>query len=85
MLTASTNDGPSKFVRTYTFPSCLPDPDRLVVQTRPVVVRAAPTRSLRFQGRAALRFGILLRQGAGGSLTTHPDHTPLHGGTNWRK
>ena len=27
----------------YTFPSCLPDPGRLVVPTRPVVVRAAPT------------------------------------------
>ena len=29
----------------YTFPSCLPDPDRLVVPTRPGVVRAAPTLS----------------------------------------
>jgi hypothetical protein len=27
----------------YTFPPCLPDPDRLAVPTRPVVVRAAPT------------------------------------------
>src|SRR3989475_1284649 len=27
---------------SYTFPSCLPDPDHLAVLTRPVVVRAAP-------------------------------------------
>src|SRR5712691_5272607 len=31
------------FLLTYTFPPCLPDPSRLVVPTRPVVVRAAPT------------------------------------------
>src|SRR6266542_3701620 len=30
------------FLLTYTFPPCLPDPSRLVVPTRPVVVRAAP-------------------------------------------
>src|SRR6266542_2765749 len=30
------------FLLTYTFPSCLPDPSRLVVPTRSVVVRAAP-------------------------------------------
>ena len=30
------------FLLSYTFPSCLPDPSRLVVLTRPVVVRAAP-------------------------------------------
>src|SRR5438128_5279654 len=28
---------------SYTFPSCLPDPDHLAVLVRPVVVRAAPT------------------------------------------
>lgn len=27
---------------TYTFPPCLPDPDRLAVPVRPVVIRAAP-------------------------------------------
>src|SRR5215475_6021721 len=31
------------FLLTYTFPPCLPDPSRLVVPTRSVVVRAAPT------------------------------------------
>src|ERR1700726_1509566 len=31
------------FLHSYTFPSRLPDPDRLAVPTRPVVVRAAPT------------------------------------------
>ena len=30
------------FLLSYTFPPCLPDPSRLVVPTRPVVVRAAP-------------------------------------------
>src|SRR6266511_4843667 len=30
------------FLLSYTFPSCLPDPSRLVVPTRSVVVRAAP-------------------------------------------
>jgi hypothetical protein len=33
------------FTRRYTFPSCLPDPSRLVVPARPVVVRAAPAAS----------------------------------------
>jgi hypothetical protein len=33
-----------------TFPSRLPDPGRLGVLARPVVVGAAPTRTLRFQG-----------------------------------
>src|SRR5215210_982471 len=32
------------FLHSYTFPSCLPDPGRLAVPTRPVVVEAAPTR-----------------------------------------
>ena len=33
------------FTGRYTFPSCLPDPSRLVVPARPVVVRAAPAAS----------------------------------------
>ena len=41
---------------TYTFPSCLPGPDRLAVPTRPVVVRAACHLRLRLQGQAALSF-----------------------------
>ena len=37
-------EGVPPLVHTYcTFPSCLPDPDRLAVPTRPVVVGAAPT------------------------------------------
>lgn len=31
-----------RFLHSYTFPSCLPDPGRLVVPTRAVVIRAAP-------------------------------------------
>src|ERR1035437_1830305 len=54
----------------YTFPSCLPDPSRLVVPTRPVVVRAASRPSLRFQGQAALSFTALLRQVGGGVLSS---------------
>ena len=46
----------------YAFPSCLPDPSRLAVPTRPAVVRAASHPSLRFQGQAALSFTGLLRQ-----------------------
>src|ERR687892_1469249 len=32
------------FLHSYTSPSCLPDPSRLAVPARPVVVEAAPTR-----------------------------------------
>jgi hypothetical protein len=48
----------------YTFPSRLPDPDRLAVPARPVVVGAAPTRALRFQGQAAPSFNDPLRRAA---------------------
>src|SRR5258708_22018189 len=41
------------FLLSYTFPSCLPDPSRLVVPTRPVVVRAASRPPLRPQGQTA--------------------------------
>ena len=37
----------------YTFPSRLPDPGRLAVPTRPVVVGAAPIHALRFQSQTA--------------------------------
>ena len=40
------------FLHSYTFPSCLPDPGRLAVPTRPVVVGAAPT--LAFVSRLGL-------------------------------
>ena len=53
----------------YTFPPRLPDPGRLAVPTRPVVVGAAPTRTLRLQGQAAPSFNDPLRRAAVGSLT----------------
>jgi len=49
-----------------TFPSRLPDPDRLAVPIRPVVVGAASHPSLCFQGQAAPCFTGLLRQTGGG-------------------
>src|ERR1039458_4619534 len=39
------------FLHSYTFPSRLPDPGRLAVPTRPVVVRAAPTLPCDSRGR----------------------------------
>jgi len=61
------------------FRRCLPDPGRLAVPTRPVVVRAASRPPLRFQGQTALSFTGLLRQTGGGSF--HP--TRIHG-ASWR-
>src|SRR4051794_16566254 len=60
----------------YTFPSRLPDPGRLAVPTRPVVVGAAPTHALRFQGQAAPSFNDPLRRAAVGSLTPLGQSTP---------
>ena len=69
----------------YTFPSRLPDPDRLAVPTRPGVVGAAPTLRLRPQAQAAPSFKDLLRQANGGVLSpppstwrlvAHPNDTP---------
>ena len=63
-------EGVQPLVRSrYTFPSRLPDPGRLAVPARPVVVGAAPTRTLRFQGQAAPSFSNPLRRAAVGSLT----------------
>ena len=59
-----------------TFPSRLPDPGRLAVPTRPVVVGAAPTRALRFQGQAAPSFNDPLRRAAVGSLIPLDQSTP---------
>src|SRR4030088_3496109 len=50
----------------------LPDPTRLAVPGRPVVLRAACHPSLRLQGRAAPRFIDLLRQADGGALSSPP-------------
>jgi hypothetical protein len=51
-----------------TFLSRLPDPDRLAVPIRPVVVGAASHPSLRFQGQAAPYFTGLPPQARGGFL-----------------
>ena len=63
----------------YTFPSCLPDPGRLAVQTRPVVVRAASHPHLLIQGQAALSFTGLLRQAGGGVLPSPPGYMAPRG------
>ena len=47
---------------TYTFPSRLPDPGRLAVPTRPVVVGAAPALPGVSRDQAALSFTGPLRQ-----------------------
>jgi hypothetical protein len=60
----------------YTFPSRLPDPGRLAVPTRPVVVGAAPTRVPRFQDRAAPSFSDPLRRATVGSLFPLGQSTP---------
>jgi hypothetical protein len=70
-------EGVQPLVRSrYTFPSRLPDPGRLAVPTRPVVVGAAPTHTLRFQGRTAPSFNDPLRRAAVGSLTPLGQSTP---------
>ena len=60
----------------YTFPSRLPDPGRLAVPTRPVVVRAAPAHALRFQDRAAPSFSDPLRRATGRYLNPLDHSTP---------
>jgi hypothetical protein len=70
-------EGVQPLVRSrYTFPSRLPDPSRLAVPARPVVVGAAPTRALRFQDRAAPSFNDPLRRAAVGSLIPLGHSTP---------
>ena len=67
-----TLEGLSHWLLAHTFPSCLPDPGRLTVPTRPVVVGAACRPSLRSQGQTAPNFGRLLRQPTGGALSSPP-------------
>jgi hypothetical protein len=70
-------EGIQPLVRSrYTFPSGLPDPGRLAVPTRPVVVGAAPTHALRFQSQAAPSFNDPLRRAAVGSLIPLGQSTP---------
>src|SRR4029434_4370871 len=58
------------FTRRYTVLPCLPDPGRLAVPTRPVVVRAAPTLPGASQAGLPSASAGLLRQPSGGSF--HP-------------
>jgi len=57
---------------SYTFSSRLPDPGRLVVPTRPVVVRAAPTLACISTVRLPSASTSLLRQASGGVLSSPP-------------
>ena len=67
------------FTARYTVLPCLPDPGRLAVPTRPVVVRAAPTLPGASQAGLPSASAGLLRQPSGGSL--HP--TRSHS-ASWR-
>jgi hypothetical protein len=67
------------FTRRYTVLPCLPDPGRLAVPTRPVVVRAAPTLPGASQAGLPSASAGLLRQPSGGSF--HP--TRSHS-ASWR-
>src|SRR3954454_3458547 len=70
----STLEGVQPLVHSrYASPPRLPDPGRLVVPTRPVVVRAASRPPLHLQRRTALSYTDLPRQTGGGSL--HPTWT----------
>ena len=63
----------------YTFPSCLPDPDRLTVPVRPGVVEAASRPGLHLQTQTASSFTGLLRQTRGAGLAPAPGHMAPHG------
>src|SRR4029434_11106738 len=67
------------FTRRCTVLPCLPDPGRLAVTTRPVVVRAAPTLPGASQAGLPSASAGLLRQPSGGSF--HP--TQSHS-ASWR-
>src|SRR6266545_3149201 len=67
------------FTSRYTVLPCLPDPGRLAVPTRPVVVRAAPTPPGASQAGLPSASARLLRQPSGGSF--HP--TRSHS-ASWR-
>jgi hypothetical protein len=65
---------------SYTFSSRLPDPPRLAVPGRPVVVRTASHPPRRPPDQAVLRFAKLLRQPSGKGLAPLPGHS----GASWR-
>ena len=63
----------------YASPSRLPDPGRLAVPARPVVVRAASHPPQRLQGQAALSFTGLLRQPGEVGLSPAPGYMAPRG------
>ena len=65
-------EGVHHWFLSYTFPSCLPDPGRLAVPTRPVVVGAAPTLPCASRVRLPPASPSLLRQADGGVLSSPP-------------
>ena len=67
------------FLHSYAVPPRLPDPGRLAVPTRPVVVRAAPTLPCIPQGQAALSFTRAAATARRWVLSPHPAH-----GASWR-
>src|SRR5215211_3698936 len=74
---AASLEGVRPLVRSRcTFPPRLPDPDRLAVPVRPVVVGAAPTRAVRFQDQAAPSFSDPLRRATVGYLNPLDHSTP---------
>jgi len=69
----------TRWFLAYTFPSRLPDPDRLAVPTRPGVVGAACHPHPRSRDQAAPSFASLLRQTSGGVLSPPLDTTAPRG------
>ena len=76
----STLEGVQPLVHSrYASLSRLPDPGRLAVPTRPVVVRAASRPPLRLLGQAALSFTGLLRQPGEAGLSPASGYMAPHG------
>ncbi len=76
---------PSLVSSSYTSPSRLPDPGRLAVPARPVVVEAASHLPPRLRGQAASSFTGLLRQPGGGALFTSARSCGASWRTWWRR
>ena len=71
--------GFARWFLAYAFWPCLPDPRRLAVPTRPVVVGAACRPHRRPPDRTAPSFVRLLRQPDGGVVSPPLGHTELRG------
>jgi hypothetical protein len=72
--------GVKRWFLSYGVSSCLPDPHRLAVPVRPVVVRAAPTLPCASTGQAALSFG----QAAATAQRRSPSTSARSSGASWR-